>query len=376
MNAGHASRAHALLSPSGAHRWMNCHRSVQLEQMFQDTTSDAAREGTLAHEICERKLHHEIWEDLKGHELYQQEMDHYTDEYVDAIDAARIAFKKEPYMSVETKLDLSGWIPGGFGTADCILIGDDTIVVIDFKYGKGVPVFADHNEQMMIYALGAMARYSLLFDFHTVRLQIIQPRIDNNSTWECSVDELIGFGERVKIAAQLALKAEEDAVPGDWCRFCRARQKCRARADENVRLAFAIEKKPPLITNDEVGDYLTKGRQVKTWLSDLEEYALSECLAGRSVAGWKAVAGRANRKFDNVDDTFKSLIAQGIDESMLYERKPITLTAVEKMLGKKKFAEMTEGHIIQPPGKPTLVVESDKRDAISNVVTAAEAFAE
>lgn len=368
------SRAHALLSPSAAHRWMNCTAAPLLEQGFPDTTSEVAAEGTLAHEIGERKLRGLPWDDLKTKDRYSPEMDAYTDEYVEAIDTARMAFSTEPYMAVECRFSLQPWIPDGFGTADCVLIGDDMIHVIDFKYGKGVPVYAEHNPQLMLYALGAVAKYSIVCGFHTIKIQIIQPRINNVDAWECSIDELTRFGKEVSRKARIAYDGSGVTMPGDWCQFCRARQQCRARADENVRLAFAAEKKPPLITNEEVGEYLEKGRFVSKWLSDLEDYALKECLAGREIPGWKAVEGRSNRKFDNLDQAFHDLQSRGISEAVLYERKPLSLSAIETMLGKKRFTEYVGSHIVKPPGKPTLVPATDKREPIRNQPSAADAF--
>ena len=382
----HAERAHAVLSASSAHRWLLCPPSALLEQDFPDTTSEAAREGTLAHEICEVKLQRYIGviskstgtrriNKLKQGELYQEEMDRYTDDYLDFIKAAALKFRDTPYVVVEKRVDFSSWVPEGFGTADCILIGDDIMHVIDFKYGKGVPVSPVDNPQMQLYALGAYNMYGMLYDIKSIQMSIVQPRIDNIETWEASLDTVLGFGDWAKSVADQAIRGEGDFNPGEsQCRFCRARAQCRARAEENVRMAFLTDRKPSLLSNGEIGEYLLKGEDVARWLADLKEYALKESLAGREIAGWKAVEGRGSRTWTDGDAAFRKLIASGIDEAMLYERKPLTLAQTEKMVGKKEFTDLVGEYVEKKPGKPALVQISDKRPAITNAVTAAEAF--
>lgn len=383
----HSDRAHALLSASGAHRWLNCTPSALLEAQFPDTTSEAAKEGTLAHELAEAKLRHYVdtvnfskrklsarVTKLKKDPLWQDEMDHYTDDYMDVIKKAALRFEHTPHVMVEERLDLTAIIPEGFGTADCIMIGDDTLEVIDFKYGKGVPVAAEGNVQMQIYALGAYMKYRVLFAFSKVRLTIVQPRIDNTSTWEISLEELLAFSDKVEVLAKQAINGEGEYNPGDWCKFCRARQQCRARADENVKLAFMVDKKPPLLSNDEVGAYLVQGEDVAKWLKDLQEYALAECLAEKTVDGWKAVEGRGSRDWTNSEEAFEAIIKDGMDEAMLYERKPLSLAQVEKLMGEKHFADVCQEYVNKKPGKPTLVKDSDKRVAITNIISGEEAF--
>lgn len=385
--AGHKDRAHALLSASGAHRWMNCTPSAVLESQFPDTTSEAAKEGTLAHEMAEAKLQHlfntqdyrkakltRTLNKIKKDELYQSEMDGYTDDYVAYVRKSAMGFEKSPYIAIEKRLDLTAYIPDGFGTADCVMIGERTLHIIDLKYGKGVPVSAENNEQLMIYALGALEAYKMLFAIDTVKVSIVQPRIDNTNSSEFTVEELIKFGDKVKHYADIAIKGEGEQTPGDWCRFCRARQQCRARADKNIELAFEIDKKPPLITNEEVGEYLRKGEDVAKWLSELQDYALAECLAGRDVDGYKAVEGRGSRSWTNMDAAFEAIIEEGTNEAMLYERKPLTLAQVEKLMGKAHFEDVAGEYVIKNPGKPTLVPSTDKRQAITNKISAKEAF--
>ena len=385
--AGHKDRAHALLSASGAHRWMNCTPSAVLESQFPDTTSEAAKEGTLAHEMAEAKLQHlfntqnyrkatltRTLNKIKKNELYQPEMDVYTDDYVAYIRKAAMEFEKTPYIAIEKRLDLTAYIPDGFGTADCVMIGERTLHIIDLKYGKGVPVSAEDNPQLMIYALGALEAYKMLFAIDTVKISIVQPRIDNTNSSAYTVKLLRDWGEDVKELANIAIKGEGEYTPGDWCRFCRARQQCRARADKNIELAFEIDKKPPLITNEEVGEYLRKGEDVAKWLTELQDYALAECLAGRDVDGYKAVEGRGSRAWTDMDAAFEAIIEEGTNEAMLYERKPLTLAQVEKLMGKAHFEDVAGEYVVKNPGKPTLVPSTDKRQAITNKISANEAF--
>ena len=385
--AGHKDRAHALLSASGAHRWMNCTPSALLESQFPDTTSEAAKEGTLAHEMAEAKLQHlfntqdyrkakltRTLNKIKKDELYQPEMDGYTDDYVAYVRKSAMEFEKSPYIAIEKRLVLTAHIPDGFGTADCVMIGERTLHIIDLKYGKGVPVSAEDNPQLMIYALGALEAYKMLFAVDTVKISIVQPRIDNTNSSAYSVTQLRDWGEDVKELANIAIKGEGEYTPGDWCRFCRARQQCRARADKNIELAFDVGKKPPLITNEEVGEYLRKGEDVAKWLSELQDYALAECLAGRDVDGYKAVEGRGSRTWTDMDAAFEAIIEDGTDEALLYERKPLTLAQVEKLMGKAHFEDVAGEYVVKNPGKPTLVPSTDKRQAITNKISANEAF--
>jgi hypothetical protein len=391
----HEQRNHALLSASSAHRWLLCTPSAKLEEQFPDTTSEAAREGTLAHELAElkvrnyfqtkefgkRKLNAAIKKlKTEQEDLWQEEMMGYTDQYLDYIKVVALSEKVKPYVAIEKRVDYSDWAPGGFGTADCILLRGNRVHIFDFKYGKGVPVSSEKNPQMMLYALGAFHAYNMLFSIQEIHLHIIQPRIDNVSEWTCSVDQLLEFGEYVRKQARLASDGAGEFCPGEsQCRFCRVRARCRARAQENARLAFSPDKGklPPLITAAEAGAYLTQGEDVERWLSDLKEWALSECLAGGEVPGWKAVEGRGSRSWTDMDAAFDRLIKTGITpEEMLYEKKPLTLAQVEKLIGKKDFAEAVGEYVTKTPGKPALVKESDKREAITNKVTAAEAFKE
>lgn len=390
---GHKDRPHALLSASGAHRWLVCTPSARLEEQFPDTTSGAAQEGTLAHELAELKVRNYFYSvdfgkrrltaavnKLKKNVLWQEEMGGYTDEYLDYIKSAAFALSSPPYVAIEKQVDFGAYVPEGFGTADCILIGGGVLHVIDFKYGKSPDgrVTAEGNPQLALYALGAYEAYKLFYLIQEVKFTIVQPRLpDGISEWGCPISELLAWGEHVKERAALAIKGEGEFKPGDkTCRYCRAKARCRARADRNVELAFSQDfgKKPDLLTYEELGLYLTQGTDVFKWLSDIQDAALSACLAGKSVPGWKAVEGRGKRDWTDMDEAFIRLQEKGIPEEVLWERKPLTLAGVETAIGKKLFAEYVGDMVIKSPGKPTLVAESDKRAAITNKVTAAEAF--
>lgn len=388
---GHAERAHALLSASGAHRWMVCTPSAKLEEGFPDTTSEAAREGTLAHELAELKARHYFYtpdfgkkkyttraNKLKKEDLWKDEMERYTDEYLDYLKVTALNLNTAPYVAIEQKLDLGNWIPEGFGTADCVMVYGNTVHVFDFKYGKGVQVDAEQNPQMMLYALGAYAAYKMLYPIEQICMTIVQPRIDHVSEWTCTLEELLSFGEKVKEKAALAIEGKGEYHPDEKaCRFCRAKAQCRARSDFNVKKAFNIGEMPPLISTEEAGQRLLELQDIVKYQKDLQEWALSECLAGKDVPGWKAVEGRSVRDWSDMDAAFDKLIKSEMTmEEMLYEKKPLTLAQVEKLIGKKDFQDTVGEFVVKKSGKPTLVKESDKREAITNIVTAEEAFKE
>lgn len=377
--------AHALLSASGSERWLTCTPSARLEQTLPETKSDYADEGNLAHDIAELKLRKAFVEPmsarafsnrlkkLKEHQLYQDEMLKHTDTYLDYISGIVHSFSSVPHVAVEKKLNYSTYAPEGFGTGDCIIIGANTLRVTDFKYGKGVPVSAFDNPQMKLYALGALAEYSILYAIDTVILAIVQPRLDSISEYSMSVQDLLAWGESIKPIAIKAFKGEGEFVAGEHCRFCRAKATCRARSEYYLTLEGFQKMLPPLISNEEVGKILAQAQELAAWVKNLEDYALSECLKGNEIPGWKAVEGRSKRAFINTDEAFKVLITNGYDEKILYNREPLSLPKVEELLGKKAFNELLASHVNIPPGKPTLVPLSDKREPIKRQ-SAAEIF--
>lgn len=379
---------HALLSASSAHRWLHCTGSPLLEKEFPDTTSVYAQEGTLAHELCELKLKKYTTVMPKGaytrahnkitkSELWQNEMEATSETYLEYVKGIMLACEIAPAVLIEKRIDFSRYVPEGFGTADCLILAGDTLHVIDYKHGKGVVVDADHNPQMMLYALGAMDELSLLYRFKSVHMDIVQPRVNNISEFTMTTDELRSWGETVvKPKAEAAISGNGTFEAGDWCRFCRAKQQCKTRYESNDSLypELSAQHDPRLITLDELGKYLKRGKDMAAWLEDMKEYALSESLAGADVPGWKAVEGRGSRAFTDTDEAVDTLIKNGIDESVLYERRVLTLAQMEKAVGKKAFGEIVGNLVVKNPGKPTLVEESDKRPKITNQPTAADVF--
>lgn len=375
--------SHALLSPSSASRWINCPPSALLNAEAGDRDTVFTREGTLAHAVAELKARKHFigmgpqkygaaLRKLKADELWQDEMDGHTDAYLDALKDIAATFAEMPYVALEQQVDFSEYVPEGFGTADCIMIGGEVLHIVDFKYGKGVDVSAEDNPQLKLYAMGAIEQYMAFYDIFTVRMTIVQPRIKREpDTWELPARDLLRWAEDVvKPAAALAAAGEGEFAEGDWCRWCAVRGNCRKRAEAQLDLARQDFRLPPLLTDEEVGQALTLGRRLKTWLSDLEEYALTACLNGSDVPGWKAVEGRAVRAWTDQDAAFKAAKLAGVPEEMLYKREPVSLAQLEKIMGKKEFAKVFTQpkamFVVTPPGKPTLVTADDKRKAITN----------
>lgn len=383
-------RDHALLSASAAHRWLTCTPAARLEESLPETKSEYADEGRLAHEIAELKLQkafvepmgprkfNAVLKKLQERPQYQPEMHKHTDAYLDYISSIVYSYATLPYVAVEKQVKYSNYAPEGFGTSDCIILGGTTLYVIDFKYGKGVPVSAEMNPQMLLYALGAYNAYSFLHLIETVKVAIFQPRVsDYPSEYELHIADLLAWGESIKPIAQKAFYGEGEYVPGSHCQFCRAKSQCRARAEQYLTLEEYHKMKPPIISNDEVGQILVRALDLAAWANDLKEYALSACLRGEDIPGWKAVEGRTSRSYVDQDAAFTALIAAGINEAVLYERKPLTVPALEKVLGKPDYRKLLEkpGHVKTEPGKPTLAPASDKREAITiKAITPEEAF--
>lgn len=379
--------SHALLSASSSHRWLHCTGAPRLEATFPDTTSEYAKEGTLAHELCELKLkkyttamakgtYTRAYNKIKKNELWAPEMDETTDVYLEYIKSIMLSYKVAPVVVIEKRVDFSQYVPEGFGTADCIILAGDTLHIIDYKHGKGVVVDADHNPQMMLYALGAMHDYSLLYKFNTIKMTIVQPRVNNISEFEMSSEELRKWGEEVVAPkAKEAYEMEGHTFEaGAWCGFCRAKAQCRTRCEHFDAMHVFTNQDPRLISLEELGTFLEHGKDIESWYKDIKEYALSESLAGAEVPGWKAVEGRGSRVFQDGDIAIQTLINGGVDESILYERKVITLAQIEKAIGKKAFNELVGDQVVKNPGKPTLVVDTDKRPRITNQPSAAQVF--
>ena len=384
----HKERAHAKLSASGASRWATCPGSVQMEEGIPDTESIYAKEGTLAHELSELKLKHYLdskgfgkrklnsaVKKIKEDELYQAEMDGFTDNYVDFIKEKALSFPSKPYIEIEKRVDFSSWVPGGFGTCDCILIHGSTLSIIDLKYGKGVPVSAEKNEQLILYALGAYNAFSLIYDIKKIEMNIVQPRLNNYSSWEVDLTELLLWGDYFSVQSSKALSGDGELVPSPKaCKFCKARDICSARSENNLSLESEIHLNPNEIPRGKLFEYISRGEDIAKWVNDLKAYALNLCLTGEEVKGLKAVAGRTSRSWTNQDEALKKLIDGGIDEAIIFDKVPLTLAKLEKALGKEQFNNLVGDMVVTSTGKPTLVFENDKRPAITDTVKATSIF--
>lgn len=369
---------HAILSASGAHRWLECTPAARLELEFKDQESTAAAQGTAAHNLCEHKLKKALHIRSKRpvSEFNDDEMEEHSDAYVEYVLEQLEEVKKnckDPLVLIEERLDFSCYVPEGFGTADTIIIGDKNLHIIDMKYGQGILVYAEDNPQMKLYALGALASYESLYDIEEVTMHIFQPRRENVSAWTISVDELKKWAENDLVPkAKLAFKGEGEYLPGDWCTFCRAAVKCRARADEKLRLAQLEFKLPPLLTDNEIEEILSKLSDLTRWANEIVAYATDAAVNhGKEWSGFKVVEGRSNRKYKDEDKIAEVAKANGYKD--IYRTSLITLTEMEKLMGKQKFKDILGDFIIKPPGKPTLVPLSDKRQAL-NVSSAKTEF--
>ena len=380
---------HALLSASSAARWLHCTAAPRFEEQFPENTSEYAEEGRLAHAICELKVIKHFTtaikprtfttrlKKLKENPLYQDEMDKTSDLYLEHLTERAMQYDTKPNVAAEVQVDFAEYVPEGFGTCDCIMIGGDTLSITDYKHGEGVPVSAENNPQMRLYALGALKRYKPVYGDRIKRvcMTIDQPRIQTEPSSETiTVEELLAWGESIKPIAAKAYMGLGIFCPGEHCRFCRGKAKCKARADQNTALEEFKDcvpqngEKPPLfgqgtLTDEEIGDLLIRGQELVKWYKDLEEYALSTILKGGTIPGWKAVAGRSNRTFTDTEAALNAAMAAGYDKSLLYDLKPKTLTELEKLMGKAEFADKLGSFVVKPIGKPTLALLTDKREA-------------
>lgn len=381
---------HAVLGASSAHRWMNCPGSVALNAAVPDKTSSYAQEGTLAHLLAENMINYnlgrmtkkefnKIFAEIKENELYNQEMQECIEGYVNTVwELMNEAKARTPdaQLLTEQRLDFSEYVPDGFGTGDVVIVCDGFVHIIDLKYGKGVEVSAESNPQLMLYGLGALTAYDLLYSVDTVKMTIIQPRLDNVSSYEMYAGDLDFWGESV-VKPKAAAAMEEDAPcnAGEWCRFCKVKANCRERAEKNLKLAKYEFQDPRLLSDEEIGSILKRAAEVAEWAGDIKSYAQTEAIEnGKKWAGWKLVEGRSNRKYKDELAVAKALTDAGYEEAILYERKLLGITAMEKVVGKKNFTELLGNLVIKPTGAPTLVEESDKRPELKSVESAKEDF--
>ena len=402
---------HALLSASSSKQWLNCPPSARLQENFPNESSVYAEEGTFAHSICEYKVKKYLHERVRrpqSEEFYTEELEQSTDAYYEFVVGVIEEMKQngcEPLVLVEERVDYSHIAPSGFGTADMLILGHDAegrgiLHICDYKNGKGVFVDAYHNSQMMLYAIGALHAYGYIYPIEIVRMSIIQPRLDNISTYECSREELEAWGESIKDTARMAYEGKGQQKAGDWCRFCRAKPVCRACKEEALSLcreefldldagAFAegpradpadmeesdttapytpdlsapTFKQPGLVSLDELTEILPTLNRISSWIESVFAFISSEAINhGVPIKGYKVVEGRSKRVFTDTKAVVETATQNGYTD--LYKQQLISLTEFEKLMGKKKFAELLGEFVAKPPGKLALVPDSDPRPPV------------
>jgi len=384
----HCKMAHAILSPSGASRWLSCTPSARLEQNYPDRAGVAAEEGTLAHALGELMLREHLNLPVKSEETARIAKDPlYSDSMYDYM-TGYATFVMETYSEaqshtpdalifLEQTLNLTDYVPEGFGTGDVVIIANGVLNIIDLKYGKGVQVSAINNKQMMLYALGALREFDYLYAIHTVRMTIHQPRIDNYSTFDMDVQELKQWAqdELIPLAA-LAFAGAGEFAPGDHCRFCKAAATCKANADFNLQIAKYDFAESVLLTPDEIADIMNRADRFTQWLSTVEDYALDQAVNNNvKWPGYKLVEGRSVRSYSDTENISKTLLDSQWPEEKIYNKKLLGIGEMEKLLTKPVFNKLLGPYVIKPPGKPTLAPESDKRPEYNSAASAAKDFA-
>ena len=394
---------HALLSASSAHRWLACTAAPRFEQQFEAGTSVYAEEGTLAHSVCEAYVGRKFglissqkfrakMNAAQENPLYNDEMLRTAERYVEFLNEISMQYPQPPHVAVEVQVDLTDYVPEGFGTCDCIMIGtaetgEQKLHITDYKHGRGVAVSAEANPQMMLYALGALKRYFPVYsEIKTVSMAICQPRLSESaSVYEIPVGELLSWGSSIVPIARKAFDGTGEFVPGEHCRFCKGRAQCAARANYFTAFQEFVgadiegklkpeditrreltkdcgEEPPRVLTDAQVAELLTAAEGLAAWYKDLQEYAMQALLNGKDLPGWKLVEGRSVRAFTDPDKAVDILLAAGYDEALIYDRKPKTLSALEKLVGRKTFNDLLAPVVEKPRGKATLAPESDKRE--------------
>ncbi len=385
----HSNRGHAFLSASGASRWMNCTPSPSLESQFENETSQFAQEGTLAHEFADLALqkatgkmnardYNKETKKHRGNELYTDEMEGQVEKYTTYVLEEFGAAKKKTVDAVnliEAKVDLTDFIDEGYGTCDDIIIADGTMEVIDLKYGKGVRVSAVDNSQLKLYGLGALKAYEMLYDIVTVKLTIVQPRLDSISTWEIPAADLLAWAEKeVKPKAQMAFKGEGLQKAGEWCRWCKAKARCATLAAKNVELAKHDFADPHLLTDAQLMEVYKQGPLLSIWVDAVGTYVLKQALLGKKWPGYKLVEGGARRKWLDAQKVIKALQKEGFKDLQILKSDIKGIGDIEKLLGKVKFRDVLSDLVMKPPGKPNLVPESDKRPEMKSINQAKNDF--
>jgi len=372
---------HAVCSASRAKQWLACPPSVRLEESMPDSKSTYADEGSFAHEVGETILAHynenksskqlsAALKKLEGNQYYSKELRDYAQGYADFVRERLTAAKAncpDAFLVIEQRLDFSEYVPEGFGTGDAVIITDGMMEIIDLKYGKGVPVAADRNPQMMLYAIGALADYDVLYGVNVVRMTIYQPRLDNISEFIMTVDELKSWAEEyVKPRAALAFAGDGEFAQGEHCRFCKAKATCRVRSEANLKMAQYDFANPGVLSDTEISDILSKVDELKSWADDVWDYAYAKALAGHKWDGFKLVEGRSNRKFTDENRVVEILQLKGMAEEEIFTKKLKGITELEKTLG-KAFDVYFKDIVVKPQGKATLVPATDKRPEINDI---------
>jgi len=361
---------HAVLSASSSERWINCPPSARLCENYDDVSSDYAAEGTEAHALCEYRLKVALGipaeNPIGSFTWCNEEMEECAEAYVsyvlELVEAAKQT-GSTPTVLIEQRVDFSRWVNDGFGTADCIIIANGTLNIVDYKHGKGVEVSAVDNSQMMLYALGALEIIDYIYDVTDIQMTIFQPRKSNVSVHRITKGTLLDWADGTLVRqAKLAYEGKGDFKAGDHCRFCKVKAECRERANANLEMARYDFRVPALLTDYEVSDILGRVDALTAWANDVKEYALQQAVSGKEWSGWKLVEGRSNRKYTSEAVVAATVEGAGFDP---YERKVLGVTAMQKMLGKNRFEELLSSYIEKPQGKPTLVPESDKRPAMN-----------
>ena len=370
--------SHALLSPSSAHRWLNCPLAPRLEATLPEKPSEYAKEGTIAHSVCEvsAKLHfksikkteyNKVIKKLKTDTLWDDEMLRTAETYVEHLSENAMHFEHEPYVAFEVRVDIADYVPDAFGKCDCIMFGGDTLIITDYKHGKGVPVSPEENPQLMLYALGALKLYKPLFGgaIKKVANVIDQPRLNSYEMWTCATEELLAWGESIKPKAQAAFMGFGEYHAGDWCRFCRANGICKAQAEQQTSafddFAGAVGNPQAILTPEEISAVLERGKNLAEWFKTVQEKALEMMLNGDKIPGYKVVEGRSQRTWTDQDKALEKLQSSGIERAVIYDSVPKTLAQLEKLLGKAKFDELVSEFVFKPQGKPTLALADDPR---------------
>lgn len=378
---------HAKLSASGAKKWMACPGSVVLEAQFPDESSSYAQEGTTAHSLGEAKIklatkaytkakYHKAVKDLEITEEMEEYTDGYRDFVLERFHAAK-ANTPDAKLLLEQRLDFSEWVPGGFGTGDCVIVADGYLEIIDLKYGAGVVVSVEGNPQLRLYALGASAAWDYLYGFDEVTMTIYQPRRDNISTETVTADELYLWGDEVMVKAELANSGTDECYAGSHCDdgFCKARPVCRAYAESCSQLAALDFKRPNLLSVEEVSEVLELSGRLTKWAELVKAYALEQARSGVKFPGYKLVEGKSSRSYNLADAKIVDwLTDHGYAQDDLMIRKLRTVADMEKFLGKSVFNELLGSYVLKSPGAPTLAPIDDNRPEISSVDAAKEDF--